>query len=158
MAAPTAMNLKPWAFVVLTDPEKLAQCRKRLAFGNRNAPAAILVCGNPGVSSNPAAKHFWVQDCSAAIENILLAAVGLGLATVWIGIHPVGRFERTMRDIARLPDDIIPLGLIYVGYADEAKESRTQYDPERVHWQEYLPRKEGINPFPDAQTQDNHKE
>jgi nitroreductase len=141
MAAPSAMNLKPWEFVVLTDPEKLAQCRKRLVFGNRNAPAAILVCGNPEGTPNPAAKLFWVQDCSAAIENILLAAVGLGLATVWVGIHPVRRFERTMKDIANLPDAIIPLSLIYVGYADEEKESRTQYDPDRVHWQVYSPRK-----------------
>ncbi len=149
MAAPSAMNGKPWEFVVITDAAKLAQCRKRLIFGNRNAPAAILVCGNPGVSSNPAAKHFWVQDCSAAIENILVGAVGLGLGTVWIGIHPVRRFERTMREIAGLPEHVVPLGLIYVGYGAEEKESRTQYDTERVHWQVYSPH----NAEPDPATE-----
>ena len=98
MAAPTAMNCKPWEFVVVTDAEKLAQFRSRLIFGNRNAPAAIVVCGNPGLSSNPAARMFWVQDCSAAAENILIAAVGLGLGTVWIGVHPVANFVKTVRD------------------------------------------------------------
>jgi nitroreductase len=70
MAAPSAMNCKPWEFIVVTDPEKLAQFRKRLIFGDRNAPAAIVVCGNPGLSINPAARLFWLQDCSAATENI----------------------------------------------------------------------------------------
>ncbi len=88
------MNCKPWEFIVVTDPEKLAQFRSRLIFGNRNAPAAIVVCGNPGLSTNPAARLFWVQDCSAAAENILIAAVGLGLGTVWIGVHPVAQFRQ----------------------------------------------------------------
>jgi nitroreductase len=82
MAAPSAMNCKPWEFILVTDPEKLAQFRKRLLFGDRNAPAAIVVCGNPALSANPAAKLFWVQDCSAAAENILIAAVGLGLGKI----------------------------------------------------------------------------
>ncbi|HEY5156735.1 MAG TPA: nitroreductase family protein, partial [Anaerolineales bacterium] len=94
MAAPSAMNCKPWEFVVVTDPAKLALFRSRLIFGNRNAPAAIVVCGNPRLSTNPAARLFWVEDCSAATENILIAAVGLGLGTVWVGIHPVAEFVR----------------------------------------------------------------
>src|SRR5512135_1525664 len=79
MAAPSAMNCKPLEFIVVTDPEKLSQFRTRLLFGNRNAPAAIVVCGNPGLSTNPAARMFWVQDGSAATENIMIAAVSLGL-------------------------------------------------------------------------------
>jgi nitroreductase len=137
MAAPSAMNCKPWEFVVVTDPVKLAQFRKRLIFGNRNAPAAIVVCGNPSLSANPAARLFWEQDCSLAGGNILLAAVGLGLATVWVGVHPVAEFERVVRDVVGLPKRVTPLGLIYVGYPAEAKPARTQYDAQRVHRERY---------------------
>jgi nitroreductase len=141
MAAPSAMNCKPWEFVVITDPEKLAQFRKRLIFGNRNAPAAILVCGNPSLSANPAARLFWIQDCSLAGENILIAAAGLGLGTVWVGVHPVAGFVRVVREIAGLPKHITPLGLIYIGYPAEEKLARTQYDKTRIHWEKYERRK-----------------
>ncbi len=137
MAAPSAMNCKPWEFVVVTDPGKMAQFRQRLVFGDRNAPAAIVVCGNPSLSTNPTARLFWVQDCSLAGENILIAAVGLGLGTVWIGVHPVAEFVRTVREITGLPKRVTPLGLLYVGYPAEEKSARTQYDKKRVHWQEY---------------------
>ncbi|MBI4731474.1 MAG: nitroreductase family protein [Chloroflexi bacterium] len=141
MAAPSAMNCRPCEFVVVTDPEKLAQFRKRLIFGDRNAPSAIVVCGNPSLSANPAARLFWVQDCSAAAENILIAAVGLGLGTVWVGIHPVGEFVRIVREIAGLPRHVTPLGLVYVGYPAEEKPARTQYDGHKVYWQKYEKRK-----------------
>jgi nitroreductase len=137
MAAPSAMNCKPWEFVVVTEPEKLAQFRKRLLFGDRNAPAAIVVCGNPALSTNPAARLFWVQDCSAAAENILIAAVGLGLGTVWIGVHPVARFVKTVREIVSLPKKVTPLCIVYVGYPVVEKPARTQYDEQRVHRQKY---------------------
>jgi nitroreductase len=137
MAAPSAMNCKPWEFVIITDPEKLTQFRKRLIFGNRNAPAAIVVCGNPSLSPNPVARLFWVQDCSLAGGNILIAAAGLGLGTVWIGVHPVAEFVRVVREIAGLPKHVIPLGLIYVGYPAEEKPARTQYNEKRVHKQKY---------------------
>jgi nitroreductase len=142
MAAPSAMNCKPWEFVVITDPDKLAQFRKRLIFGNRNAPAAIVICGNPSLSINPTARLFWAQDCSLAGENILIAASSLGLGTVWVGVHPVSEFVRIVREIAGLPKHITPLGLIYVGYPAEEKPARTQYDEKRVHWQKYQKRKD----------------
>jgi nitroreductase len=137
MAAPSAMNCKPWEFVVVTDPEKLAQFRKRLIFGDRNAPAAIVVCGNPRLSTNPAARLFWVQDCSAATENILIAAAGLGLGTVWVGVHPVKEFIRVVRDVAGIPKHVTPLNLVYVGYPAEEKPPRTQYDAGRIHHDQY---------------------
>jgi nitroreductase len=80
---------------------------------------------------------FWVQDCSAAAENILIAAVGLGLGTVWIGVHPVANFVKTVRDIVSLPRKVTPLCIIYVGYALDAKPARTQFDEQRVHKQKY---------------------
>jgi nitroreductase len=137
MAAPSAMNCKPWEFVVVTNPEKIMQFRKRLVFGNRNAPAVIVVCGNPSLSPNPAARLFWQQDCSLAAQNILIAATSLGLGTVWIGVHPVAEFVRVVRDVVGLPRHVIPLALLYVGYPAEEKSSRTQYDESRVHRGQY---------------------
>lgn len=137
MAAPSAMNCRPWEFVVVTDPQKLAQFRKQLLFGNRNAPAAIVVCGNPGLSINPTARLFWVQDCSAAAENIMVAAVSLGLGTVWIGLHPVASFVKIVRGITGLPRRVTPLCILYVGYPDGEKPPRTQYEAQRVHQESY---------------------
>jgi nitroreductase len=137
MAAPSAMNCKPWEFIVVTQPETLAQFRQKLIFGDRNAPAAIVVCGNPGLSTNPAARLFWVQDCSAAAENILIAAAGMGLGTVWIGVHPVANFVKTVRKILSIPRGVTPLCIIYVGYPQDGKPARSQYDAERVRWQKY---------------------
>jgi nitroreductase len=141
MAAPSAMNCRPCEFVIITDPGILAQFRKRLIFGNRNAPAAIVVCGNPSLSSNPAARLFWVQDCSAAAENILIAAVSLGLGTVWVGVHPVAQFVRAVQEIISLPRHVTPLGLLYIGYPLEEKPARTQYNERKVHWQTYKQKK-----------------
>jgi nitroreductase len=143
MAAPSAMNCQPWEFVVVTDPDKLAQFRRRLLFGNRNAPAAVVVCGNPRLSPNPAARLFWVQDCSAAAENLLIAAVELGLGTVWVGVHPVGEFVHIGRQVVGLPRHVTPLGLIYVGYPAEEKAARTRYRASRVHWQGYKSAQQG---------------
>jgi len=137
MAAPSAMNIKPWEFVVVTEPDLLSALRSALMFGKHDAPAAIAVCGNTSFFKHPMASNFWIQDCSAATENILLAAVGLGLGTVWIGVHPIHNFSKRVAMILDLPDHVKPLNLVYVGYPAEEKPARTQYDPDRVHWERY---------------------
>ena len=137
MAAPTACNSQPWEFVVVTDPDVLSKLKGKLMFAKHNAPAAIVVCGNPKVARNAACKRFWIQDCSAAIENILLAAVGMDLGTVWIGLHPVHNFESKVEKILELPEHVTPLGMVLVGYPAEEKTPRTQYEQRRVHWQRY---------------------
>ena len=135
MAAPSASNRRPWEFVVVTDAEVLARLRRALVLGPYKAPAAIVVCGNLLRTLPPPAQKFWIQDCSAAMQNILLAATGLGLGTVWIGVHPVGPFKRAVAKALGLPRHVQPLGLVHIGHPRESKESRTQYDPNRVHWQ-----------------------
>ncbi len=137
MAAPSAMNIKPWEFVVVTNPDTMEEIRSSLMFGKHNATAAIVVCGNTSFFKHPMASKFWVQDCSAATENILLAAVELGLGTVWLGVHPIHNFKKRISKILSLPDNVNPLNVIYVGYPAEEKSPRTQYDPERVHWESY---------------------
>lgn len=137
MAAPSAMNIRPWEFVVITEPENLAEIRSINPLGRYEAPAAIVVCGNTSFFKHPMASRFWVQDCCAATENILLAAVELGLGSVWIGIHPIKIFTDRTSKILHLPSYVLPLNIILIGYPAKEKEARTQYNPDRVHWEKY---------------------
>lgn len=138
MAAPSASNTQPWEFVVVDDAEVLKKIKTNLPLGKFNSPLCIVVCGNPQVGVKTiAARMFWVQDCSAATENILIAAVGLGLGTVWCGVHPVHIFEGRMRVVLGIPGNVIPLGVIHVGYPAEKKEAGTKYQESKVHWQKY---------------------
>ena len=122
---------------MVNEPESLAKFRVDKKFGEYKAPAAIVVCSSEKVMLEPGAADFWVQDCSAAIENILIAAVGLGLGTVWQGAYPKERTMQVVRELAGLPEDVTPLAVLYVGYPDEEKEARTRYEESRVHWQQY---------------------
>ena len=134
MSGPSASNSRPWEFVVITEKETLADLRKNLMFAKMEAPAAICVLGSSRRQSNKSGSLFWVQDCSAATENILLAAVTLGLGAVWVGIHPVKLFEAPVKRILNLPSGVTPLNLIFLGYPAEQKEPRTQYEADRVQW------------------------
>jgi len=129
MAAPSASNQKPWHFVVVTDKADLQALADAHPFGKMlaNAALAIAVCGDPSIS------HWWVQDCSAATENILVAATGLGLGGVWLGSHFRPEREQAVRDALSIPDEIGVLSLLSIGHPGEEKEARTQYDPARVH-------------------------
>ena len=129
MAAPSASNQKPWHFVVVTDRADLQALADDHPFGKMlaNPALAIAVCGDPAISD------WWIQDCSAATENILVAAAGLGLGGVWLGSHFRPEREQAVRDALGIPDAIGVLSLLSIGYPGEEKEARTQYDPERVH-------------------------
>lgn len=133
MSAPSGMDAQPWEFVVITEKEIMDKFRRGLMFAKMNAPAAICVLGSSRMQRNRSGDKFWVQDCSAATENILLAATALGLGSVWVGIYPVTMFQRQVANILNLPEGVTPLNLIYIGYPAETKEARTQYDEKRVH-------------------------
>jgi nitroreductase len=135
MAAPSASNRKPWQFVVVTERERLDALADAHRHGKMlfDAPLCISVCGDLTEM-----ERFWVQDCSAATENLLLAAVALGLGAVWLGVHPRDERVEAVRQILGLPEHITPLNLISVGHPGERKRPRTQYDEARVHqecWQ-----------------------
>ena len=134
MAAPSACNNQPWEYVVVT--EGIETLRNTLYHGNYNAPAAIVVCGNMKLAKG-GLKRYWEQDCSAAIENILIAATSFGLGTVWIGLHPLPSVFNPVREVLNIPEHVIPLGLVLVGYSAEEKEPRTQYNEKRIYWETY---------------------
>ena len=132
MAAPTAMNLQPWHFVVVEDPKQLVGLRKILPFGKMTVPLAISVCGNLGTMKRLVTERFWVQDCSAATQNLLLAANVLGLGAVWCGVHPINRLESSVRTILNLPETVVPLNVVYIGHPAEEKPARTQFDLSKI--------------------------
>jgi nitroreductase len=129
MAAPSAGNSQPWHFVAVTDRQTLDALGEVHAYGKMlfEAPLCIAVCGDPSRSQH------WVQDCSAAAENLLLAAAALGLGAVWLGVHPEADRAAAIRKVLCIPESIVPLNLISMGYPAEEKAPRTQYDERRVH-------------------------
>lgn len=141
MAAPTAANCQPWEFIVVNDADKLAQIRESLIFARYIAPAAIVVCGNMKLAFKGQEQAFWVQDCSAATENILLAATSMGLGSVWIGIYPGESKVKAVKSIFNIPAHVTPLCLVYLGYPAEQKRARTRYNQKRVYWQAYDPKR-----------------
>ena len=130
MAAPSASNRKPWHFIVVAERQILDNLAKAHPYGKMllEAPLCIAVCGDKNISS-----QYWVQDCSAAAENLLLAATALGLGAVWLGVHPREERVNPIRKVLNIPENIVPLNLISIGYPAEKKEPRTQYDEKRVH-------------------------
>lgn len=136
MAAPTAVNKQPWAFVVTTGRDaldSLATLQPRL----QTAAAAITVCGDMTRAIEGEGRDFWVQDCSAATENILLAAHALGLGAVWTGVYPIAeRVDDVSRALA-LPDSVVPMCIIAVGYPVGDQEPKDKWDPSKVHYQRW---------------------
>jgi nitroreductase len=130
MAAPSASNKRPWHFVAVTDRETLDQLAE---YGShwqmlKEAPLSIVVCGDPSIS-----EKYWVQDCSAATENILLAVSMMGLGAVWLGCYPRPERVGPTKKLLGIPDPVEPLSVLSIGHPAEEKEARTQYDEERVH-------------------------
>ncbi len=130
MAAPSASNRKPWHFIAISDRQILNGLAKVHPYGKMlfEAPLCIAVCGDRTISPSS-----WVQDCSAASENILLTAVALGLGAVWVGVHPREERINPTREVLKIPETIVPLNLISIGHPAEDKEPRTQYSGEKVH-------------------------
>jgi nitroreductase len=130
MAAPSASNRKPWQFVVVTERQTLDALAEAHPHGKMlfEATLCISVCGDL-----TEVERYWVQDCSAATENLLLAATALGLGAVWLGVYPKEDRVAAVRGVLDLPETITPLNLVSIGYPAEEKEARTQYDEARVH-------------------------
>lgn len=138
-SAPTAVNAQPWEFVVIDDENVLAKIRSKLHFANYNAPAAIVVCGNSNWGLKGQDKDLWICDCSAAMENMLLLATDMGLGSLWCGIFPIESRMQQVRDILKMPTNVNPLGMMYVGYPVNKQEGRSRYNEKVIYWQQYDP-------------------
>ena len=138
MAAPSAMNLQPWAFVVVTDRVMLDSLEAVHPFSNlKTTTAAICVCGDLSKAAENSAREYWIQDCSAATENILLAAHALGLGAVWCGVHPNPNVLPGVKRVPNLPEHVIPLNIITMGYPAGDTSAKDKWTKENVHEQKW---------------------
>ena len=139
MAAPTAVNRQPWHFVVITSKEKLAELAGDGPRGGmlKKAALAIVVCGNMDKALQGQGQGFWIQDCSAATENILLAANALGLGAVWTGVYPDENRAASVAKVLKLPQSFIPLCTIVIGHPAEQPQPKDKWKPENVSYNEY---------------------
>jgi nitroreductase len=129
MAAPSANDGRPWQFVVVQDPARRAALAEVHPWAGmcRQAAAVIVVLGDATMSEH------WVADCSAATENLLLAATEMGLGTVWVGLYPDAASETRVRQIVEAPTRLHALCLVPVGHPAEARGPRTRYEASKVH-------------------------
>jgi nitroreductase len=134
MAAPSAVAKDPWRFVVIRKKTTLQFIADALPNGKMLPDAAlgIVVCGDLHAAHDHQLSYL-LQDCSAAIENLLLAAHALGLGACWLGVHPREDRIRRLTDILGLPPMVIPVSTVAIGPPGEEKEPRTRYHPAYVH-------------------------
>lgn len=133
MAAPSARNERPWHFIIVRDRGLLTRVPEvnHHAQMATEAALAIVVCADPKLQNG--ANDYWVQDCALAGQNILLAAHALGLGAVWTALYPdQGRVEKA-RELFHIPQGVVPLCLIPVGWPAEKKAHEERYDAKRVH-------------------------
>lgn len=139
MAAPTGGNMQPWEFVVVTNHnilDKLSTVHPHVAMA-KGAPAAIIVAGDIDVYKGDKEwlKPFWVQDTSAATQNILLAVEAYGLGAVWTGVYPIADYAEKTQKLLNMPKNIIPLNIIVLGYSDENVLPKNKFKPAKLHWE-----------------------
>lgn len=130
MAAPSGNNARPWHFVVIQERETLNRIADLHPYGKMcyEAPLAIVVCADPRLS-----EEYWVQDCSAATENILLAATALELGSVWLAGHPSQERLAPLKELLNMPEGYTILSIVALGRPAQYRPPRTQYNPERIH-------------------------
>lgn len=134
--APTAADRRSWNFLVIQNPETLAGIAAAHEHAKMAAEAnlVIIVCGDNQIQPR---LGFVIEDCAAALQNILLAAHGLGLGAVWCGLYPdPGRVEEISQRFA-LPSHIIPVGLIAIGHPAETRTTEERYDPAKMHFEQW---------------------
>ena len=134
MAAPSAAAKDPWRFVVIRDRQTLSAISTALPNGQMLASAAlgIAVCGDLQAAHDQQLSYL-LQDCSAAVENLLLCAHLLGLGACWLGVHPREQRVNSLKQMLSLPASVIPVACIALGYPAEAKEPRTRFNRDYVH-------------------------
>ncbi|NTU68414.1 MAG: nitroreductase family protein [Chlorobiaceae bacterium] len=134
MSAPTAKNMQPWSFIIVTGRETLDRLAEGLPFGKMlgKAPAAVVVCALPEQANNGSAE-LAVIDATCASENILLTAHALGLGSVWVAAYPYEERMAHVGSVLGIPAEVVPLCVLPVGHPVAVKQPIDKYKPERIH-------------------------
>ena len=143
LPAPSSMNLQPWHFIVVRDASLKQELHRCLPYAKmlQAGSIGVVVCGDVSLYErvNRMDKEdntlYWVQDCSAASENLLLAAHAIGLGAVWTGIYPLESRIEPLRRLLHLPSHIVPLNLIVVGHPLSRPQPKDKWDPQKVHYE-----------------------
>jgi nitroreductase len=132
MAAPSAGNQQPWDFIVVRDRGVFNEIPKFHPHAQmlKDASVALVVCGAPDREKR---VGYWIQDCAAAIENILIEAQFLGLGAVWLGVYPREDRVAGLKKLLEIPENVIPVAVISIGYPAESKEASQRYDEKKIH-------------------------
>ena len=132
MAAPSAGNEQPWHFIVIRDKSIMEDITKFHPYSQmlKEASHAIVVCGDLSLQKY---EGYWIQDCSAAMQNMLLMADSLGLGAVWLGVYPMEERVDKLKELLNIPQNVIPLGIMSLGYPAETKEPSDRFNPQRIH-------------------------
>lgn len=135
MAAPSAINKQPWAFIVITDTALLQRIGNEMPNSRcQNNPACAFVpCGDL-TKAIPDLPEFWINDVSAATENLLLAAHAMGLGAVWTGVHPSVERVAQLQSLLNLPEHIVPLCIVPVGYPAETPAIKEKFSADNIHY------------------------
>lgn len=138
MSAPSAVAKDPWRFILMIEPASRQEAASVLPNGKMlaEAPLGILVCGDLGAAHSESISYL-LQDCAAAIENALLAATAIGLGAVWLGVHPREERIAFMKQYFQLPDNIIPVSCLAIGYPDEEKAARDRYNADYIYYESW---------------------
>lgn len=139
MAAPSAMNSQPWVYIVVDDGAKKDALADALPYAKmlKSAGVGIVICGDMSRALPSPMTDFWMQDCSAATENLLLAAEALGLGAVWTGVYPNPAAADAVRSVIELPENVIPFCVIPVGHPSVNPVPKDKYDESKVHWNKW---------------------
>lgn len=139
MSAPTAGNKQPWNFIVVRDKQILAKLAAGINTARMTSQAqlAIVACGDTTNTFPEDGKDYWIHDISAASENILLAANAQGLGAVWCGVYPKMDRVKLVQELLSLPEHIVPLSLIPVGYPDEPKDPMDKWNTNKIFYNKY---------------------
>ncbi|HWQ79438.1 MAG TPA: nitroreductase family protein [Anaerovoracaceae bacterium] len=137
MSAPSAGNGQPWEFIVVRDRESLRKITEFHPYSQMllHADAAIIVCGN--LKRNKYPRNYWILDCSAATENILIQATDMGIGSVWLAVYPEPDRVAGVKEVFSLPEEVIPLAIVSLGYPGEEKKEADRFKPERIHYEEW---------------------
>jgi nitroreductase len=139
MAAPSARNRQPWAFVAITGRHTMDSLAAGLPYTKMlfKAGAAIVVCGDSTVDLQSGAADLWYQDAAAATQNILLAAEAMGLGAVWSALYPYPEREGHVRKVLELPGNIHPFSVVPLGHPTGADLPKDKFRPDRIHWEKW---------------------
>lgn len=139
MAAPSTKNVQPWDFIIIQERETLLKINEVHSYSSmlKEAPLAIVVCGNKAKINIEGIEEFWSQDCAAATENILLEATELGLGSVWLGAYPKNEIMSALSELLILPDYIVPFSIIAIGHPREEVKPKDKFNPQRIHYEKW---------------------